>query len=96
MNKQRMWTSHQCHISIWLLDVIRPGHGNPRADKRVVQMVKHGSIADRERREARKELIYQRNKVKRLGDFNKNEGQASLRKGMTVWDGILELKILKL
>lgn len=62
-------------------------------------MVKHGSTADGERREAKKELTYQRNKVKGPKDLNENKGQDSLRKGMTgwvtAWDGILELKILE-
>lgn len=62
-------------------------------------MVKHEATAAGERREAKKELTYQRNKVKGSRDLNENEGQDGLRKGTTgwdtAWDGILELKILE-
>lgn len=62
-------------------------------------MVKHGAIAHGERRKPKKELTYQRNKVKGLRDLNENEGQDSLRKGITgwvtAWEEILDLKILE-
>ena len=62
-------------------------------------MVKHEAAADGKRREAKRELTYQRNNVKGSRDLNENEGQDGQRKGMTgwdtAWDGILELKILE-
>lgn len=59
--------------------------GDPRAGKRVVQMVNYKSILDKERREAKNELTHWRNKLKGSRNPNENEGEFSLRKGVTGW-----------
>lgn len=62
-------------------------------------MVKYSFILYRERREVKKKLIYQRNKVKRLRDYNEIDGQDSLRKVMIGWvivrNEIFQYKILE-
>lgn len=106
-NKQRMWTvapilHYDETTRMWQDRDTR----NPRARKKVVQIVKHGSIQDTERSKGKEELTYWRSKVEfngvqwewRSGQYEKKNGRTDYSQ-ISITDylkGILQNEIISI